>query len=358
MIIGVDASALGNRVTGTSRYIECLLKELQNTNHTIKTFSHSKIADANKVSLLNSLPIIKRGGIRRHIFRKFELNKQMMNSRVNYGIFPNYLMPIKFKRPAAIIIHDLSFISHPHFYSKAFVWYYKDQLKKVLKSNPFVCAVSETTRKSIVQYLGVDKNKIFLLQAYADIERIGAGQYLHNSKDGRPYFLYVGHIEPRKNLFFMIENFLSWKKKSRSEYKLKLVGEIWSSSKKIQDMIKYFSKELDVEFCGYVEENQLSALYSNASAFIHTSFIEGFGFPVLEAMHYGLPILCSAGTGTDEISKPYAITINPFDKSSLVNGFDRLAAAVKHCKENYLITYSPRLMREQLDLLLNAMEHI
>jgi len=353
--IGIDTSALGNRVTGTSRYIECLLKELHKTNFTIKTFSPSIDVYTNKISLLNSLPIIRRGGIRRHIFRKFELNKQMMNSGVNYGFFPNYLMPLNFRKPAAIIIHDLSFISHPHFYSKAFVWYYIDQLKKVLKSNPIVCTVSETTRKSIVKYLNIDKNKIFLLQAYADIDRIKAKQYLQNSKDVKPYFLYVGHIEPRKNLFFMIENFLIWKKKSRSDYKLKLVGEIWSSSKKIHAMIKYFSKELDVEFCGYVNENELSILYSNASAFVHTSFVEGFGFPVLEAMHYGLPILCSEGTGTEEISKPYSITIDSYDNSSLIKGFNQLASKEKHYKEDYIIKYSPHLMNEQLDRLLNVM---
>ena len=356
MIIGIDTSALGNRVTGTSRYIECLLKVLQNTSHTIKTFSPTKIVDANKISILNSLPVIKRGGIRRHIFRMFEINKQMLNSGVNCGIFPNYLMPLNFKKPAAIIIHDLSFISHPHFYSKAFVWYYTDQLKKILKTDPFICAVSETTRNSIVQYLDVDKNKIFLLQAYVDINRNDAGQYLQNAIDGKPYFLYVGHIEPRKNLHFMIENFLRWKKKNRSEYKLKLVGDIWSSSKKIQTMIKYYSKELDIEFCGYVSENELSTLYSNASAFVHTSIVEGFGFPVLEAMHFGLPILCSAGTGTEEISKPYSITVDPFDGLSLMKGFNLLVTAEKHCKEDYSIKYSPRLMCEQLDRLLIAME--
>jgi glycosyltransferase involved in cell wall biosynthesis len=121
-------------------------------------------------------------------------------------------------------------------------------------------------------------------------------------------------------------------------------------------MIKYYSKELDIEFCGYVSENELSTLYSNASAFVHTSIVEGFGFPVLEAMHFGLPILCSAGTGTEEISKPYSITVDPFDGLSLMKGFNLLVTAEKHCKEDYSIKYSPRLMCEQLDRLLIAME--
>ena len=112
----------------------------------------------------------------------------------------------------------------------------------------------------------------------------------------------------------------------------------------------------DVEFLGYVSEDELHKLYSGASAFVHASFVEGFGFPVLEAMHYGLPILCSTGSGTEEISNAYSVFFNPKDANDIKKGFDSLMQKLDKQIVGYNIKYSPELMQHQLNELLTIIE--
>ena len=356
MIIGLDTSAVGVRSTGTSKYIHCLLNELRGTDHTLRTFSHHTQNYIINNKFLNSLPFIKRGGIYRNLYRKYFLSSEMIKERVDCGIFPNYLMPKNFNRPSAIIIHDLSFISHPHFYSKAFVWYYKNQLRRSLQNNPLIATISEYSKKCISKYLGVPENEIYLLQAYSNIVEKNNYKFTVNSKSKSRYFLCVGHIEPRKNLSFLIKNFIEWNRENGLGFKLKLAGEVWTSSKEILDMITNYKNHPNIEFLGYVTEDELQELYIEASAFVHASFVEGFGFPVLEAMHYGLPILCSTGSGTEEISSTYSILFNPTDAFEIKKGFDKLMNRPDERKINYSTKYSPELMQSQLNNLLTAIE--
>ncbi len=356
MIIGIDTSAVGVRSTGTSKYISCLLNELRRTDHTIKTFSPSPQNYFINSDFLNSLPIIKRGGIYRNLYRKYFLASEMKREKVDCGIFPNYLMPNNFNNQSAIIIHDLSFISHPQFYSKAFVLFYKNQLKQTLQKNPLVVTISEYSQKCINKYLGVAENEIYLLQAYSNSVRENNHQFIDKDEIKRRYFLYVGHIESRKNLSFLIKNFIEWNKENGLDFKLKLAGEVWTHSKEIQNLLLNYSDHPDIEFLGYVPEDELHKLYIGASAFVHASFVEGFGFPVLEAMHYGLPVLCSTGSGTEEISNAYSIFFDPNDSKNIKNGFDNLMQKLDKQLISNKIKYSSELMQNQLNKLLTIIE--
>ncbi len=345
MLVGIDTSALTHRITGTSRYIYCLLTELKKTGNDIRTFSpHKEI----NLLLLNKIPFLKRGGINRHLYRQFELSSELTNAGIDLAIFPNYLMPLRYAGRSIIIIYDLSFISHPQFYSKCFVNYYTTQLKKTLSKEPLIITLSESSRESINRQLGVDKRKIYIVQPYSILK----GNEFNNNPVGkdinnRPYFLYVGHIEPRKNLPFLINNFLEWNTSRKMNYKLIIAGELWLKSKEIGGLIEKYGIQADVEFRGYVSESELQSLYMNASAFVHAGIVEGFGFPVLEAMYFNLPILCSSGTGTEEISRPNSITFNPYDNFELKAGFDNIARLSKE-ELQYNIKYSPSLMQNQL----------
>ncbi len=356
MVIGIDTSAVGVKSTGTSKYISCLLNELHKTDNTIKTFSPKQSGYLINNKFLNSLPIIKRGGIYRNLYRKYFLSSEMEKEKIDFGIFPNYLMPNNFNKPSAIIIHDLSFISHPQFYSKAFVLFYKNQLKQTLQKNPLVVTISEYSKKCINKYLGVAENEIYLLQAYSNSVMKSDHLLINKDESKNRYFLYVGHIEPRKNLSFLIENFIEWKKENGLDFKLKLAGEVWTSSKEIQSLFLNYADHEDVEFLGYVSEDELHKLYSGASAFVHASFVEGFGFPVLEAMHYGLPVLCSTGSGTEEISNTYSVFFNPKDANNIKKGFDNLMQKFDEQIVGYKIKYSPELMQHQLNELLTIIE--
>ena len=351
MVIGLDTSALTLKSTGTSRYIVCLLTELNKTGEVIKCFSPGK---GFNIPALNYIPILKRGGIRRHLYRRLEISNEMVKVGVEFAIFPNYLMPLDYAGPSAIVIHDLSFISHPEFYSKIFVRYYTNQLRKILEKDPAIVTVSESSAADIHNLLGTGKRRIFIVQAYANVPDTVCKNIM---KDDRPYFLYVGHLEPRKNLLFLIRNFIEWNSSNGGKYKLVIAGELWLNSKEVTSLYNRFELNPDIEFMGYVSEDDLHSLYYHASAFVHAGIVEGFGFPVLDAMNYSLPVLCSKGSGTEEISKPNALTFNPYDPNELKKGFDDLITLSKE-KMNYNLKYSPKLMHEQLENLLDAVGNV
>lgn len=343
MKIALDISAFNNKSTGTVRYINCLREQLGNFEHKIIEFP------VNNSRLRKNIFI-------RNYYKNFKNDREILNQNPDCGIFPNYFIPSKFTKPSAIVIHDLSFISHPQFYSKGFVYYYSCLLKNTLKKNPLILTVSRHSKNQIVKNLNIKEENIFLLQAYFDFK---IKNYFSEKFENieTPYFLYVGHIEPRKNLLFLVESFLKWNEKNDSAYKLKIVGELWIKSNETKILLKKYKNNPAVEFTGYVDEQTLHKTYKNALAFVHTSFEEGFGFPILEAMHYDLPVLCSDVHAAKEISNPYSITINPYKEKSLINGFDLLHEKIQaKKKEKYFIKYTPELMRKQLEYVLNTLE--
>jgi len=335
MIVGIETSALSNRITGTSRYITCLLEQLKTLGDDIKLFSAFH-------SVNNFLP--KKKGVQKFLYRNLFLKKEMDKEYVDYAFFPDYFMPKNFTIPSAIIIHDLSFVSHPQFYSKGFAFFYKYQLKETLKNSPLILTISEYSRKTISEYLDINIEKIRLLQAYSSSD----GEINYNQKKDK-YLLFVGHIEPRKNLYFLIKTFLKWKEITGVDLKLIIAGELWIKNEDTMKILYEFRNHTDVEFKGYVEELELSRLYRNASGFVHTSFVEGFCLPVLEAMHNKLPIICSSNTAAEEISAPYSITIDPWNDKSMLEGLDRLYQIISAKEKiNYEIKYSSSLMKSQL----------
>ncbi len=351
MKIGIDVSASNSKSTGTGRYINCLLEQLKLSDNEIRVFPSSN-DNTEKIKNFYGKKIL---GISRHFYRMYGLTHELKKSKVDCGIFPNYFISKNFFKPSAIIIHDLSFITHPHFYSKKFVLYYKYLLKETLKKDPLILTVSEHTKENICRCLNIKNEKVFLLQAYPDIIK-GSGSK-EQIKTETPYLLYVGHIEPRKNLLFMINNFLAWKNESKSDIRLKLIGEIWIKSKEVNYLLKKYSNHPDIIFKGYVNEEELDCQYKNAFGFIHTSLEEGFGFPILEAMDYDLPVLCSDNHAAKEISSPFSITFDPYNNESFKRGLSELYEnKINNIIPRYNIKYSQELMQSQLNTVLEALQ--
>lgn len=354
MKLGIDTSALTCKATGTSRFISCLLEQALSPGNEIITFKPDN-SISKMIPFLRIPWAVKHSGLKKHLYRNFILKHQMNNAEVDCGIFPDYFMPPGFMKPSAVIIHDLSFITHPQFYSKAFIKFYLHEIKKTLAQKPMIITISEYSKDQINKYLSIPKEKIFLLQAYSDFP--GKNIFSKNGKPMRPYFLYVGHVEPRKNLIFLAENFIRWNEDRKAGFKLKIIGELWIKSPEIKLMLNKYKNHPDIEFTGYIEEEKLDEAYRNASAFVHTSFVEGFGMPVLEAMHYGLPVLCTSGSATEEISSPYSIPVDPDNNESLIGGFDIIYSKIlKNPRYKYQIKYSPAMMQSQLNFILENLQ--
>lgn len=207
--------------------------------------------------------------------------------------------PIFYKNKISTI-HDLAFKIYPEFFSKSFSLLYNFLIPRVLKSSKKIFTVSEYSKSSIVNEYRINPNQIYVI--YNSVSSKFKPQKDNSNKK---YILSVGSIEPRKNLNALIKAFNLL---NRDDLKLIIVGE---KNRVFKDEEIKLNK--NIEFSGYVSDNELNRLYSNAICFCYLSIFEGFGIPPLEAQACEIPILISNTSSLPEVFADSALYANPFD---------------------------------------------
>ena len=237
--------------------------------------------------------------------------------------FPNFNAPLLYKRPFVVTIHDM--VHHKISGAKKsrllHFWAYKKVIGSAAQKAFAIITVSEASKKDVVSFLNVPAEKIRVIYEgpslstevnEAQVKKIKNNFFLH-----RPYFLFVGVLERKKNLINLTRGFDEFLKKHHLDMDLVIVGK----PDKHYPEIKY--KAMDIKhkdhlvFADFVEDNELAALYRGAYAFITASLHEGFGLPGVEAMQFGLPLLVSNTPVFNEIYDDAAIYFSPLDTSDI-----------------------------------------
>jgi glycosyltransferase involved in cell wall biosynthesis len=140
----------------------------------------------------------------------------------------------------------------------------------------------------------------------------------------KPYFLFVGTIEPRKNLEYLLEAFALIPKSYRRQFSLVISGGKGWGGVEIEKLIRAYELNDSVNLLGYVTDQQLAILYSNARFLAMPSLYEGFGLPLLEAMQYGTPVLTSHSGSMSEVAADGGVLIDPYSVESISAGIQRM----------------------------------
>lgn len=224
-----------------------------------------------------------------------------------------------------VTIHDLIPLKVPfttldlkeHFYH-LFKW--------AAESSDLILSVSEHTKKDIMEIYGVPEEKIKVTyQSFkgADIKvnQNDAAVYLQSKKlTAQKYILFVGNIEPKKNIKQLIRAFAYIKK----GYKLAIVGhKAWMSESQLVGLKSYLKKK-DYVMLDYVTEEELAMLYANAFCMVFPSLYEGFGLPVLEAMQNNCPVICSNVSSLPEVAGDAALYVDPYQFTDIREQLDKL----------------------------------
>jgi len=226
-----------------------------------------------------------------------------------------------------LTIHDLSFLRHPEFFSgRKNFWHKMINVKNLTKGFDKVVAVSENTKNDLVDLCQVSEDKVQVIysgvnDSYHPLRKNDEQLPIIREKYNLPhkFILYLGNIEPRKNLGGLIRayNHLRREQPDLSEYKLVIAGATgWKIGDTFVELNNSPYKD-DVIFLGYVDKNDKAALYNLATIFVYPSFYEGFGFPPLEAMACGLPVVTSNISSLPEIVGGAALTIDPYNVQAL-----------------------------------------
>lgn len=221
-----------------------------------------------------------------------------------------------------LVFHDLSFEYYAETFSlKRKLWHWFINPKKLGKRANKILAVSESTRNDLVNFYGINRQKISVVysgvaETFRVMNRNDAKLLKIKEKYNLPYkfMLYLGTIEPRKNIVGIIRAYNQLRKLQKGElekYKLVVAGERGWKDKKIFAEIQKSPYQNDIIFCGFIEDENKSYVYNLAELFIYPSFFEGFGFPPLEAMASGVPVIASNNSSLPEIVGNAGILIDP-----------------------------------------------
>jgi glycosyltransferase involved in cell wall biosynthesis len=217
--------------------------------------------------------------------------------------------------PLVVTIHDLAFVKHPEYFTDRGVRFFSRGLELALKDADMVLCPSKATLNDCID-AGFEQERLEVVPlgisvdpvANEDVRRVASNYGLD-----RPYIMFSGTIEPRKNLRGLIQAF----KRIDAEADLVVVG-----PKGWNEELNYLTGDgrHRVKVLGFVPSGDLGPLYAGAAVCCFPSFLEGFGFPVLEAMAYGAPVVTSRGTSTEEVAGEAAVLVDPRDPESIAAG--------------------------------------
>ena len=224
---------------------------------------------------------------------------------------------------SVVTIHDLIFLRHPEFYNPIDVQIYKWKFRQTIKEADYIIAISECTKRDILEYGGnlVSEDKITLIYQSCS-PRFNTSQNYKtsnlNSKLGR-YVLSVGSIEPRKNTMLALKALHHLP----DDISLVLVGRHTAYTDKLIQYARANGLEHRLHILHGVPDTDLPALYAGAECFVYPSVYEGFGIPIIEAISCGLPVVACTGSCLEEAGGPDSLYVAPNDAIGMANAIRR-----------------------------------
>lgn len=270
----------------------------------------------------------------RGIFRKWWLLGSPALLRITpFDVFhgTNYCIPLWPNTPTVVTIHDLSLFTQKHTHENDNVRRGRRRMPLMAWKATLIIAPSEWTKKEILEYLPVKEHKIRVVGegARRHMRPLREDEFLPvlERLDIRgPYLLYVGTIEPRKNLTTLLRAYDELLRTTQHTPQLVLAGGKGWLFDEVFDLVKQLKLEDHVKFTGYVNDADLPALYSGALAFVYPSVYEGFGLPPLEAMTCGAPVITSNVTSLPEVVGKAGLLHAPTDTHALTQAIVTLLA--------------------------------
>jgi glycosyltransferase involved in cell wall biosynthesis len=328
MKLFIDARMLGN--SGIGRYTQNIIEKIDplapGLNIQPVVFLNSGderfLGPLKNTSLIFPLFHTKIYGVKEQMILPYYLSAL----KPDLAHFPNFNVSLNRKYPFVVTIHDLIYLKYPgacpnllaRVYAAFMIGYACRQARLIITD-------SQYSKQDLMNTIHVPESKIRVIYPAVDSKyqpvsnpRSQLAKYNLPEK----YILYVGNHEKRKNIPSLIAAFS--KSQAAKEYKLVITGKRDLRRKEIAQAMINYQVEGRVHFTGYLMEEDLPALYTQAGLLAFPSSYEGFGLPVLEAMGCGTPVICSKSTSLPEVSGDAAVIIDPADTTGFAKAIDTI----------------------------------
>lgn len=330
MHIGIDARLMYHQPAGISRYTRRITKAIATLNQTdtFTIFQHRRHTE----------PLVEQANFRRATLyapvhsrlEQFMLPVELMRFGLDLYHSADFIPPLNTRVPTVITVHDLAFLHWPHFLTKDSAAYY-GQIDRAVHRARHIIVPSESTKKDLIGQLGVRSAKVSVIYEAADdrFVPLPIAETRQNvcRKFGLPetFVLFVGTIEPRKNIDGLLHSFQRLKQRMHDRHVGLAIagGQGWLFHETLALIDKLDLKE-DVHLLGRVSDDDLHHLYVAARCHVHPAHYEGFGLPPLEAMACGTPTIVSNISSLPEVVGDAALMVDPKNPEELAIGMQRL----------------------------------
>ncbi len=327
MRIGLNAQILTDGRTGVTRYAHNVIRLMPKigVDHEFVVFGNLPdlkfeeknitLAHTNKIINSSSKRILWEQTILPHLTRKWNLDLMF---------YPDHTSSLWSSAIAqAIVIHDLAPYAMPKTFSMLRRTYKKHVISRSVRISNIILSDSYATKAEAVRHFPDIEKKIHVVHLGIEnsIDRTTDQKLLSEIKKcyklQPPFILFIGTLEARKNILRLIKAFVQGRKIYGWIHTLVLVGSPGYGYQEIKKMIVEENVENYVTITGYIKDCELSGFYSLADIFIYPSLYEGFGFPPLEAMKCGCPVIVSNSTSLPEVVGEAGLYIDPYDENSI-----------------------------------------
>lgn len=231
--------------------------------------------------------------------------------------------------PTVTVVHDLAFEHFKDHVGGLVRKYYSYFVPLFAQKSNHLVAVSNFTKKDIVRLYDVPSEKIDIVynapkKEYQPISEEQKNILKKDITDGKDFFLYVGSIHPRKNIVNLLLAFDAFKRETKSDIKLVLIGRKAWKFDAVEQTLDTLSCKQDILFLGYLPSAEIATITASAIAMCYISLFEGFGIPIVEAQQAGTPVITSNVTSMPEVAGDAALLVNPNDTSDIAHAITRI----------------------------------
>lgn len=326
MIIGIDGSKLSvEQKTGTEYYSSEIIKNLiENRNYNFRIYTKEKID-----FLENRQNVEQRVLEFKRFWTQIKLSREIKIDEPDVLFIPAHTLPRNHGKKTVVTLHDVGFKYFPELYTPLERYYHDFSMRYAIKHATRIIAISNATKKDIINLYGADPKKIDVVYHGFDKDKFkpANSEKPHYLKKYGDYIYFIGRLEAKKNIVKLVEGFEIFKKKnSSSDLKLVLAGRPGFEYEQIKSKINQLPDEIkkDIFETGYIKDSEMGEYLKFAKIFAFPSRFEGFGMPVLEAMASGVPVCASKTTSLPEIIDDCGILFDENNEFEIAESFEKI----------------------------------
>ena len=307
MLIGINATAAFKQPrTGVEEYVYQLIKHLtmleESKRHRFILYNNKQV-DFNLPENFE----IKQLQWPLPMWTQIRLAAEMSVNKPDILFIPVHILPLIHPKNSVVTLHGLEYEYYPKMYPRRHLGYIRWSTKYALKNARKIIAISENTKKDLVELYGANSEKIKVVHHGFCAGSPTPKKIRNRSPNYQPYILFIGRLETKKNIQGLIKAFNLLKEKYQVPHQLVLAGSRGYDYESLRSQLK--SKDIIEK--GYVSQEEKRQLLQGADIFAFISFYEGFGIPILEAQAVGCPVITSDISSMPEIAGDGAVLIEP-----------------------------------------------